>query len=88
MGAARAGLGLGCGAGAALRGRANLFQPLFKLREKTCVRARVTKRRPRWPHRPWHRARLDARSTARIAELRGRADRVEISANLARRARS
>ena len=57
----------------------NLFQPSFKLREKTRVGARVTKR---WhpPATPADRAlasgRLDTESMARIAELRARADPV------------
>ena len=57
----------------------NLFQPSFKLREKTRVGARVTKR---WypPVTPADRAlasgRLDAESAARIHDLRGQADPV------------
>ena len=64
---------------AAARLHTNLFQPLFKLREKTRVGARVTKR---WhpPATPADRAlasgRLDTKSMARIAELGGRADPV------------
>ena len=63
----------------AARLHTNLFQPSFKLREKTRVGARVTKR---WhpPATPADRAlasrRLDAESAARIHELRGRADPV------------
>ncbi len=61
---------------AAARLHVNLFQPSFKLREKTRVGAKVTKR---WhpPATPADRAlasgRLDTESMARIAELRGRA---------------
>ena len=64
---------------AAARLHTNLFQPSFKLREKTRLGARVTKR---WhpPATPADRAlasgRLAAESMARIAELRGRADPV------------
>ena len=64
---------------AAARLHTNLFQPSFKLRDKTRVGARVTKR---WhpPATPADRAlasgRLDTKSMARIAELGGRADPV------------
>ena len=64
---------------AAARLHVNLFQPSFKLREKTRVGARVTKR---WhpPATPADRAlasgRLDAESMARIHDLRSRADPV------------
>ena len=64
---------------AAARLHVNLFQPSFKLREKTRIGARVTKR---WhaPATPADRAlasgRLDAASALRIAELRTRADPV------------
>jgi hypothetical protein len=64
---------------AAARLHVNLFQPSFKLREKTRVGARVTKR---WypPATPADRAlasgRLDAASARRIADLRTRADPV------------
>lgn len=64
---------------AAARLHVNLFQPSFKLREKTRIGARVTKR---WhaPATPADRAlasgRLDADSALRIADLRMRADPV------------
>ena len=64
---------------AAARLHVNLFQPSFKLREKTRIGARVTKR---WhaPATPADRAlasgRLDAASALRIADLRTRADPV------------
>ena len=64
---------------AAARLHVNLFQPSFKLREKTRVGARVTKR---WhaPATPADRAQatglLDADSAAHIADLRARADPV------------
>jgi hypothetical protein len=64
---------------AAARLHVNLFQPSFKLREKTRVGAKVTKR---WhaPATPADRAlasgRLDAASALRIADLRTRADPV------------
>ena len=64
---------------AAARLHVNLFQPSFKLREKTRVGAKVTKR---WhaPETPAERAlasgRLDAASAGRIADLRTRADPV------------
>ena len=64
---------------AAARLHTNLFQPSFKLRVKTRVGARVTKR---WhpPATPADQAlasgMLDAESVARIHDLRGRADPV------------
>jgi hypothetical protein len=64
---------------AAARLHVNLFQPSFKLREKTRIGARVSKR---WhpPATPAERAltsgRLDADSAARIVSLRARADPV------------
>jgi hypothetical protein len=64
---------------AAARLHVNLFQPSFKLREKTRIGARVTKR---WhaPATPADRAlasgRLDAAGAQRIADLRTRADPV------------
>jgi len=64
---------------AAARLHVNLFQPSFKLREKTRIGAKVSKR---WhpPATPAERAltsgRLDADSAARIASLRARADPV------------
>jgi hypothetical protein len=67
---------------AAARLHVNLFQPSFKLREKTRIGARVTKR---WhaPATPADRAlasgRLDAASAQRIADLRTRADPVVAS---------
>ena len=68
---------------AAARLHVNLFQPSFKLREKTRIGARVTKR---WhaPATPADRAlasgRLDAASALRIADLRTRADPVALAA--------
>jgi hypothetical protein len=64
---------------AAARLHVNLFQPSFKLREKTRIGAKVVKR---WhaPATPADRAlasgRLDAASARRIADLRARADPV------------
>jgi hypothetical protein len=64
---------------AAARVHVNLFQPSFKLREKTRIGAKVTKR---WhaPATPADRAlaseRLDAASARRVEDLRTRADPV------------